>query len=444
MGEDFNYFDKEEGMSDLQGEDLFFRQEAGRSFYRHLLIGGLIGGGVSGFLINKIYESYYGTWPNVILTGLGFLIFAAMVSLISVLIEKSRVCFSRSIDSESGILLAGGLVLIFVLAVLLQFIYGLGGARTLVSFDSYIFLVDDSSSNLDTDPQNKRYEALKELIDKLPNDKKVGLLRFSEKVDSHTELLELNSENRRRLDEFIGKEPSMGGTDIGIAITEGVNIYKGSFGEEEAVNMILLSDGFSEINKRKIFGACMQNNIILNTVHFGPEASLGGDMKEIATATGGSYYTVDNVEELKDAYTKVVYVNTIRNLLDVRPGRKSLNVGYMVMRVLFVGILGALSSLLSLFVLKQHEDNQQQFLVSPGTGIAGGLLLELGLLNFINGGFLRQVIFPVMGMLILYYKIYKDRDYSFRSSGNDNFGYEGESNMFSNDSRDDHSSMFKD
>ena len=186
------------------------------------------------------------------------------------------------------------------------------------NFD-YAILIDVSSSMMAKDIQPTRLDAAKEaaldFIDALPGQAKIGVVTFTGTAFIKQRLTERMSEVKNAINEVTVE--AVGGTAIGDAMVTTSNVI---FDKEEANVIILLTDGQTNIGIDPI-GAVeylSDNSVMVYTIGIGTEG--GGSFVEgsdilskldedtliqIAEETGGRYFKVSNLDEMKTAFRSV-------------------------------------------------------------------------------------------------------------------------------------------
>ncbi|MBS3134785.1 VWA domain-containing protein [Candidatus Woesearchaeota archaeon] len=220
-----------------------------------------------------------------------------------------------------GELLSKNLFLLVIrVLILILFIFSISGFTIIytgiASNYDYVIAMDNSNSMIVEDFEPNRLEAAKtaakDFINKLGPDNFVGVLSFSSVslVDSPLSNDLLNVKGA--IDGI--KLSEVGGTDMGQAIVNGVNMLINS---DKGKAIILLSDGQGNIGLPidEAINYANSKEVIVHTIGMGTtegsdffgtilvldEASL----IYIAENTEGEYYKAENTDELKDAYSKI-------------------------------------------------------------------------------------------------------------------------------------------
>lgn len=365
------------------------------------LIGGAIGFGIGEVLLYQLS----GEMPGIVLIGLYFGILALCVGLSCLIAEmiKPRLNGSswrqRYVGASWKLLVPATLVLLFALGTLLEFVYelNLNGAKQVKNI---VFVIDDSGSMDLNDPNGDRYEATKMLIEKMDQDKEAAIVVFDDRVQLLQPFVRLKNQEVKnevytRLDEM---EPMQGGTNFNLALNEAMEQIQGRSTSRRGTLVILLSDGFSEVDPSGVLREYQSSGVAVNTIGLGLDNPEGSDLlKEIAAATGGQYQDVSEADQLSFAFQKIYDNIGERTLVTERTGVTQNSSYYMILRIVFVILLGAALGL-GLGILFDNRHLAKSFSIGGATGgILAGLLLEFGL----SGADFPDGIIRLLACLIL-------------------------------------------
>ncbi len=136
------------------------------------LIGGAIGFAIGEVILGKLSEG----WPRFVVVGLYYGVLALCIGLSCLIAEMISPRLNgaswrqRYIDLSWKLLVPATLALLFVVGGLVQLIYGLqfGGVKPVKDI---VLVIDNSGSMLETDPDNERFSAAKQLINNMESDK---------------------------------------------------------------------------------------------------------------------------------------------------------------------------------------------------------------------------------------------------------------------------------
>ena len=208
----------------------------------------------------------------------------------------------------------------FILEKLLLFIFSIAGLtliyQGMASNYDYVLAMDNSNSMIVEDFKPSRFvvakETAKDFADKLGPDNYVAVISFS----SISQVETILSNDHLHVKQVINniQLSDVGGTDLGQAIVNGANLLLQS---DKGKAIVLLSDGQSNIGL-PLEQAVDYANIREITIYtIGMATKEGADffgvplvldeetLSYIAVNTGGKYYKVENIDELKKAYDEI-------------------------------------------------------------------------------------------------------------------------------------------
>ncbi|WP_202915245.1 vWA domain-containing protein [Paenibacillus paridis] len=374
-----------------------------------LLLFSLIGGAI-GFAIGEvILGSLLGTWPRFAVVGLYFGVLALCIGLFCLIAElitprlNGNSWRQRYTDLSWKLLVPATLVLLFIVGGLLQLLYGLhlGGAKQVKDI---VLVIDNSGSMLETDPDNERYTAAKQLIDNMDDDKRVAIVMFSNTAELLLPFVNVSSQEKKNeihaaIDAI---EPTDGGTDFRLALSEAMKTIQGETGFARGTMVILLSDGFSESSINQQIEDYKEQQIVINTVGLSVVDTRGSALlQQIADATGGSYYDVTEANGVSLVFQNIYKKLDNRTLLTERKGTLEDSTLYMLLRILAFALIGAAIGVSLGLVF----DNRFLALSFGAGGIVGGIaagyILDYGLSGHdFTDGFWRFIAALVLAAVI--------------------------------------------
>lgn len=244
-------------------------------------------------------------------------------------------------------------------------------------YKSYLFIIDNSSSMSNTDPEGLRYKAIKKLLEDKGDDFEYAVVSF-----------ETNAKIVRDM------KPIKEGIEIGYPINDGATEMKhalrfienkikdGELKVDKSTRIVLLSDGaptdvmFMSSMMKALRYYC-NKGISISTV--GLLYADDSFMQMIADKTGGIYVKCDDVLQLNYAIQEAsVAVNQYRNLLGYRSG-SYLDILFAFMRIIFVGLLGIVIALEKTAICDMFIDSTKVLVTSGICGILSGCCIELGM-----------------------------------------------------------------
>ncbi|MGG3508437.1 vWA domain-containing protein [Paenibacillus lautus] len=370
-----------------------------------LLLFSLVGGGI-GFTIGEFLLRQWGTGlPVIVVTGIYFGILALCIGLACLIAEliSPRLNGSSWRQRYTGtswkLLIPSTLVALFLLGMLFEWVYQLnpGSAKPVKDI---VLVIDNSGSMKDTDPNQDRYTAAKNLINRMDEDNRVSVMLF----DHATTLLQpfTRVKNQEVKDEIIAEIDSLetndGGTDISLALEDTMAHIQESHDARRSAMVIMLSDGFSETDHARVLADYKQQQIAVNTIGLSLVYKDGAQLLQtIAAETGGQYYDVQNAADLSFVFQKIYDDVGDRSLLTKRTGAMEDSVYYQIIRVVAMLLIGAATGL-ALGIVFDNRHLALSFSIGGAvSGVLAGVVLEYGL----SGGEVRDAFVRLLACFIL-------------------------------------------
>ncbi len=378
------------------------RKKFNRTLFLACLVGGLIGCAVGG----TVYGAKSQAYPPAVMMGIYFAILAFFIYVPGVVSEwvtnhiKGRTWDGG--ETRMAVLLAlGAVALFFILGALFQFLYGLGKPREVAAdADDYIIMIDNSGSTMDTDPGQERFSAIVDFVDGLKDGQRVQVSVFE---DTNQIVLPLcgAAEAREQLEGILSQYTTGNNTNIQAALLDSLDQYALS---NRSAMAVLLSDGVSMVNVKEIADAYIGAEIPVFAIGFS-NIGRGGrsTMSRIAESTGGCFYDIREISQLSETLSKLTDYKARRVLIDYRPGTDRGRVVYMVLRVLFLFLLGAGMGIPLIFILDSEDLFMPAIAVRGFACLIVGLLMEWGLYQFLSPGLLRLLMCLGMALVVSYY-----------------------------------------
>ena len=169
-----------------------------------------------------------------------------------------------------------------------------------------VLVIDDSGSMTDNDSRNQRLDVAKVLIDKLPDNSKIGVVKFE---SSTTKLTQEITTKKRTARQFLTTEhfKSSGGTNMYSAIDTALGMFKSNSATTLKM-LVVLSDGnaYDTNLHESMISIANQTHVKIFTVGLGNSTRYFTDyLKPLAINTGGSFYLASKAEELADIYKNI-------------------------------------------------------------------------------------------------------------------------------------------
>lgn len=269
-------------------------------------------------------------------------------------------------------------VVVFLMAMFLQFIYGLDGKEKEYKPTSYVFVIDDSGSMQNNDPNGERYAAINSVLEGMPKDFPFMVYGFSQGISIQREMAPISE----GVPELVGN--NSGGTEIKGALSIVLSDYRNKVWEGGASpRVILLTDGYAtDILFSSLINGVLKKyaseGISISTVGLGEvDTKL---MEKIAEKTGGVFIDVSDANELSKAMGEAASkaVGTDRDLLSNRNMPK-LNTLHGIMRVVFIVIIGMMIGMACYLAYGSEESFKIILITSAIKSLIGALLEEIGI-----------------------------------------------------------------
>lgn len=369
-----------------------------------LLFFALLGGTVA-FLIGEwLLGRWLGDLPSILLVGIYFAIVAFGVGtgcLIAEMVSPrlNGASWKQRYLGLSWKLLPLTLVMALGIGALTEFVYELnfGGIRPV---KDVVLAIDDSGSMSDSDPANSRYTAAEALVRRMDTDNQVAVLTFNHDVTVAQPLTPLSSDaNREKVSAAIlGLKTTEGGTNIGGALAEALNVIRGDSQKNRGAMVILLSDGFSKMDTQRDLQQFVDQGIAVNTIGLGIQDPSGPALlREIASRTGGQYYDVTDAGKLGDVFQQIYDRLGDRTLLTKRSDNTEHSPYYATVRILALLLIGAALGI-GLGIIFDNRHLAKSFGIGGAvSGLISGLILENGL----SGHTFSDVLTRLAAVLVL-------------------------------------------
>ncbi|WP_068776299.1 VWA domain-containing protein [Paenibacillus sp. FJAT-26967] len=359
------------------------------------VIGGFVGFFVGEYMLNR----WGGSLHEIVLMGLYFGQFALFVGLFCLVAEmispelNGRNWRLRYAGDGWKFLVPATLVMLFVAGALFQLLYGLQFVGKQAPRD-YVLVLDKSESMVQNDPGKQSLEAAKSLIGRMNGGNRVALFTFNEDTQLVSPLTSLKSSGARedlqsRLDKF--GEP-VGMTDIGKALTTVMDELKKEGAASSKAAVILISDGYSDVNTAQVLAPYLEAGIPVHTVGIDDSQVEGIELlQRIAGETNASFHDVKSADQITGAFEQIYASEQQWNLVSERLGPAASDSFHGILRVALILLIGTLIGL-SLGIIFDNRHLALSFAIG-GTiaGLIAGLVLELSLPGTSIPAFYRAV-----------------------------------------------------
>lgn len=241
------------------------------------------------------------------------------------------------------------LVLVGVVAGILELIYGLE-INEPKTIDNIVIAVDRSSSMDATDPEAERFKSMSEFIDNLKGDKKVAVMTFNENPTLAIDFTAVQTKEEKNA--FIDQIQNLnikndGQTGIANVVHEAYNLMES---KNQGSSLILISDGAptdgSDSDIPGLVQDYVKHNIPIYTIGMMyTDSSSETYLQEIATLTGGTYYSTSDTTMLNEVFGKIRYNEEKGTIITPRTGAYAASSLHKVLRVIFLMVISMLISL---------------------------------------------------------------------------------------------------
>lgn len=356
-----------------------------------MVVMSLIGGGL-GFIVGEILlGGYKYKFSSIILIGLYFGILAFFIGTMCLIAEwinprlNGRGWKNNYLKTSFKFLIPCTLIFMFIIGMLFQFIYGMniGSSKKI---DDIVMLLDTSGSMKETDPDNERFKAALNLIDNMDEKNRVSIFKFDDTVEKILPMTEVTPNIKDIVESQLQKyEKPNGQTNIKETLIKGYEeISKNSSADKNAM-MILLSDGGDNFNLSAEFNEVMEPikkaGIPVYTIGMSKDNDFAM-LKNISRESGGNYYNVKDVKDLKNVFYKIYNDRQQRILVDKRNGAFLNESAYMILRILLIAIIGCLIPVSVSFVFDNKNLLKGFIIGGIISGILAGLIIEFGFLYY--------------------------------------------------------------
>lgn len=174
-----------------------------------------------------------------------------------------------------------------------------------------VLVVDDSGSmgmyGDNNDPDNQRLTVARNMIDKLPNGCKIGVVWFGYRVKLLTTELTTDREAAKALltKEYFTSTGSY--TNMYAALNQAMTLFE-STDPDALKTAIVITDGRAhdyEALHSSTIAAAQENNVKIYTVGLGGDLIITDYLQPLAEETGGTYHLAEDADELAAIYDKI-------------------------------------------------------------------------------------------------------------------------------------------
>lgn len=282
------------------------------------------------------------------------------------------------------------------------------------STGTYVFLIDDSASMIDSDPNDQRYTVVEALLGNKQDSTRFAVYTFS---SGAKQLVPMQTV----ADGF----PAYPKPDYGLTyMKDGLetvleDCVKERWSDQSAISMILITDGgpndfvsFEQI--QPILDQYISNDITLGIV--GVKGANNDLMNDMAQYTGGTFTNIDDIAMVQSAVQLVSGSGSNRDLLSENTTGAPAWL-YSLIRILAISLAGAIISLTAALCYGNNTVFNLIFWTNTIKSIVAGILME-SVFQFTD---LDRVIPQLIAWILLGTIIARrgDTDGNIRRSGKD-------------------------
>ncbi len=350
-----------------------------KRFSIKMIIGSILAGFIYGLAGELIYKSMELPLPHIIVVMLYFTGMFLFIGIAVYFIGKSGNYQSYTKVNKKQWLAA--FVLMIFLSLLFEFLYSSISLKAKgQDFSSYLFVVDNSGSMDNTDPDGIRYQAIDKLLGNKDSKFEYAIYKFSDSAELAREMSPIDNSIKEQ--EIV----NAGGTQIANALRTVLgDIQSGKMVLGNDSRVILLSDGqatdvdssnMDEYNK--MLEQFKEQEITISTVGMTHKADTSLLM-HTAESTGGMFVSVDNVEQLEQEMKQMVEeTEEDRSLLKASTG-DNINWLFMVLRVLFIICLGIIIAVEKAILCERFLNTNTVLSSSVAGSVMAGIFMEAGM-----------------------------------------------------------------
>lgn len=367
-----------------------------------MLIGSILAGIIYAVMGEVIYRTLQPQMHGVTLIAIYFMGLFLFIGLAVWGIGKTVYSrFYRAVDMKQWMRIC---MLMLLCTAVFEFLYEVQFEEKAEPSNAYVFVLDNSGSMEESDPQGMRYEAVEKLLSEKPDDFRYAVYTFSDNVQ------QVRGMERKDAGVFYEHGENNGGT----AILETLRTILSDINDgtlelnSDRTHVILLTDGYATdihlFNKYKCISALKEytkQNITISTVGL-----LNADqelMSLIATKTGGVFINVENINDLDEAVKQAGKTGDDKwNLLSYRNNLKA-DLLYVVMRILFVTALGILIAFQKAVICEKFLDTSAVIHSSLFGSILAGIGIEVGM----NGLGIHPTVMRIAACVLISFTLLK-------------------------------------
>lgn len=350
-----------------------------KRFSIKMIIGSILAGLIYGLAGELVYKSMELPVPHIIVVMLYFTGMFLFFGIVVYFIGKSGDYQSYAPVNKKQWVIAFIMMLFF--SLLFEFLYSNISLKAKgQDFSSYLFVVDNSSSMDETDPEGMRYQAIEKLLGNKDAEFEYAIYKFSSSTELAREMAPINNGIQKQ--EIVNE----GDTRIANALeTVLKDIQSGKMVLGNNCKVILLSDGqATDVDSSNMDGynrmleQFKEQGISISTVGMTHKADTSLLM-HTAESTGGMFASVDNVEQLEQEMKQMVEeVQEDRSLLKALT-ENNINWFFAVLRILFIICLGIIIAVEKAVLCERFLNTNTVLSSSVAGSVLAGIFMEAGM-----------------------------------------------------------------
>ena len=349
-----------------------------------------------------------------LLIGLIFLGLAITTFLTIILCNKIHkgTAYSNAFSVKTVLII----IAIFGAGILFEYLYELEPGKAKVREASgYAFLIDDSGSMLDSDPENKRVDAIVEVLSDRKKNFPFVVYRYGTDVERLTDVMPASQVNEKDL-QFNSDGLTYTFTALEKILSD-INSREVDLGDNPMI--LHFSDGMAmdlESYQPVVDGLKARGIKVISVGTIGADMVL---LDSVSKETGGVSMSIDNVSELPATMKLAIQManRPDRDLLGPRTRKHDLL--HILMRIGFLMIIGGLFVLLKVQCFFTRDRNNVALAFMIALVAVSSLVMEFGIRYLPH---LFQI--ALMGFLFICFNLIfgGDRSCDLKQNANGGFG----------------------
>ncbi|MDO3412739.1 vWA domain-containing protein [Saccharibacillus sp. CPCC 101409] len=351
------------------------------------IVGGAVGFGIGEWLLSR----YEGEMSSILLVGIYFGILAFCIGLGCLVAEmispklNGRSWRERYAGLSWKLLVPVTLAAFLALGSLFEFVYelDLGGVKRI---NDIVLVIDNSGSMTDTDPDNQRFSAAKDLIGRMDAEKRVAVFTFDDVPQLIQPLTPVVTDDQKQ--QIYAKidaiQPTEYSTQIDQALSGTMEHIREKGDPGSGAMVILLSDGITDVDLSGVLSEYRSQRVPVNAIGLGSGLVVEAEdgyrlLQNIADSTGGTYTDVKNADQISLAFQNIYRNLDDHTLLTDRTGAPAGSTYLQILHIVLILLIGAALGVALGLVFDNRFLAKSFGIGGAAAGLAAGLILEFGL-----------------------------------------------------------------